>query len=112
MSSSDSSPRGSLAIKVEQYPVKTTYQVLQNVETFIRTKITSGTLFSSGEYLRLEEMIDCIWLEWEETTNEFKQAALSVRERILTKTKNSPTAANRINRIDATVCVMLSLQVN
>ncbi len=56
-------------------------------------------------------MIDSIWSEWKRTTDEFKEAALSVRQRILTKTKNSPTAVQRLARIDATVCVMLSLQV-
>lgn len=56
-------------------------------------------------------MIESIWLEWKRATDEFKQVALSVRERILTKSRNSPTAVNRISRIDTTVCVMLSLQV-
>ena len=56
-------------------------------------------------------MTESIWLEWKKTTDELKQVVLGVRERILTKSKSSPTAANRINRIDTTVCVMLSLQV-
>lgn len=56
-------------------------------------------------------MIETVWLEWKRTTDEFKQVALGVRERVLTKSKNSPTAINRIGRIDTTVCVMLSLQV-
>lgn len=56
-------------------------------------------------------MIESIWQEWKRATDEFKQIALGVRERILTKSRNSPIAVNRIGRIDTTVCVMLSLQV-
>ena len=63
------------------------------------------------EHVSLEVMIESIWSEWKKTTDEFKETALSVRQRILTKTKNSPTAVQRLARIDATVCVMLSLQV-
>lgn len=56
-------------------------------------------------------MIESILLVWTKTTDEFKQVALGVRQKVLIKTKSSQTAVHRLARVDATVCVMLSLQV-
>lgn len=56
-------------------------------------------------------MIQCIWTEWAKKTSEFKSSVLGIRERILAKTKNHPTASCRIQRVDTTVCTMISLQV-
>ena len=56
-------------------------------------------------------MIEIIWKEWDGKTKDFKATVLGVRERVLAKSKNHPTASSRIQRIDATVSTMISLQV-
>ena len=58
-----------------------------------------------------DEMINSIWTEWERCLNELKTVVLTVRDRILAKAKSSACASNRLPRIDATCCAMISLQV-